>query len=956
MTKNIIFQDSFLVSGIMCYDGCGATIQGALNNCLIQCQQENLLPSQTQLIIDAEPQALGVHRLFITIESTEPSLNKSNELIALHFKDSINSIGFEVINKIDKQKENSNHINWINILVNLLTIGVITILSVLFPPSIALTIGLTSLSFAATAFTARDYLINFFRNLQNMRFANMSTTITLGWLLSLVHTLYHSITMPLASSFSMIFMSFIMPVILITVINGMDEIKRLVLNKSIKMHIQGIKTLFPQMSEEYPCYQLLEDEQEILAHHPTENTELTHTNYDEFLLPLKRILANRNPIMERKNSIKKGMLVTINRGECFPVDCILIQGATLVDSSLLTGETQQSKKCLDFIPAGAVNLGQSITAYAIRDSYNSTVNKLLFRSNRAKEGNFAEPNRKFTYLYTSLVALGIIASIVTPFALGIFTIPLLLQNITGILFAVCPCTVAIAHQLPNLLNLYQRSNKGITIRDGVVCDQSEAIHTIVFDKTGTLTTGNSLVESSEGISASLWERIYLLEQHYGAEHPLAKAICHYYESSSNYQSIIQDIREASVDSKNRGLSAIVQGKQIHLGNSDYLEHCGIKLPLLDTDKIAKGFSPVYVAEDMVYQGVLYIKHEIRKDILPALTRFKKEGIKLIMLTGDNPLSAKGFNQQNGTIFDSKNILANQTPQDKEHYLKDLMTSKGVNPKGIWFVGDGLNDAPCARMVTEKDGVSCAMTSDDKAAFFTDISLNGRLDYLLEHNKLNLFLKKNTLQNQGLLIYGIVAFLTFIISFSLIGIAVSPIIPLIIMSSTTLFVLFNSYRMQLTIDNALDKNTLWLKQLVASDLSISLLAGSSALLICALLIATITTGGLAFPAIVFTAGLTAAISSACAIGGCALLGAFALLTTSYLFVDIYSNINSEDSLELSTKSPIKNNPYTSLNYPEKDEHISLELDSIFTLNRPTQKPIERHEIESQSTAQYSECRL
>ena len=920
MTKKIIFQDSFLVSGIMCYDGCAATIRGCLNEYFNKCQQENLLPENAQLIMDAEPQALGIHRLFITIESNA-TFNLDDDRIATQFKNSINSIGFEVINNNpNNKKESPTHVNWINILVNLLAIGAITFLSVVFPPSIALTIGLTSLSFATTAFTARDYLINFLRNLRSKSLANMTTTITLGWFLSFMHTLYHSITMPLASSFSMIFMSFIMPVVLITIINGMDEIKRLVLNKSKKMHIQDIKTIFPQMSEEYPCYQLSIDEQEFLSQLTPTNLNAKKANLDEFFQPINKILAKQNLIMETKNSIKKGMMIKINRGDCFPVDCILIQGNALVDSSLLTGETQQSKQCLDFIPAGAINLGQSVTVYATNDSYNSTINKLLFRSNRAKENNAAEPNRKFTYLYMGLIAVGLVASIVAPFALGIFTIPLLLQNITGIVFAVCPCTVAIAHQLPNLLNLYQRSKKGITMREESLCNQSEDIHTIVFDKTGTLTTGNSQVESSETISPSLWERIYLLEKQYGAGHPLAKAICTYYESKTTQQSIIKDIRNVLADSKSRGLSAVVQGKQIHIGNSKYLLQSGIKLPVLDSHKIEQGYSPVYVAENKVYQGVLYIKHEIRKNILPALSRFKKAGIKLVMLTGDNQLSAEGFNQQNGAIFDSQNIYAEQTPQDKEKFLGTLMGSKDANPKGIWFVGDGLNDAPCARMVTEKGGVSCAMNSDDKAAFFTDISLNGTLDYLFVHNKLNQFLQKNILQNQWLLVYGVVAFLAFIISFSIAGIAVSPIIPLVIMASTTLFVLFNSYRMQLSIDNALDKNILWLKQLLASDLSIGLLAGSSILLICGLLIATVATGGLAFPVIAFTAGAVAALSSVCVLAAGTLFGTFSLLATSYLFVDMVFNSQSEKSLDLASQSPIKERKLLSpITSPEKADH-------------------------------------
>lgn len=928
MTKKIIFQDSFLVSGIMCYQGCGNIIKNVLSD-LAEFKQQHLLPEDAQLIIDAEPQDLGIHRLFIMIESEEQLFNQDESyrnLLSVKFKEILDSIGYEVIdNNKNTKKNKSNSVNWINILVNLASMFGIIILSAIFPPSLLLTIGLTTLSFLTTAFTARSYLINFFRNLRNKNPANMATPITLGWLLSLAHTLYHSITMPLASSFSMIFMSFIMPVMLIMIINGMDEIKRLVLNKSKKMHLKGMKALFPSMAKEYHCYPLSQQEQEELS----QLIKMLHkdnSQSDYFVQSISNILINEKIVRYSKNTLKKEMIIKIKRGECFPVDGLIIQGNTLVDASILTGEPQQPKQLLDFVPAGAINLGQDVSIYATQDCYNSAVNALLFRSNRAREEKIAsESNRKFAYLYVALIMVGITASILTPLALGMLTILLVLQNVTGILFAVCPCTIAIAHQLPKLLSLYRRNQKGITMRNENLTGQFDEIHTIVFDKTGTLTTGNSQVDMSEGISFSLWQRIYLLEKHHGAEHPLAKAINNYCETIGAHQSIIKEIKDVSVDSKNRGLSAVVQGKQIHLGNLDYLQHLGVVLPndfpLAVKNKLAQGYTPVYVAEDGVYQGLILIRHEIRKDILPALARLKKEGKKLIMLTGDSKLSTMGFNQQYGAIFEPDNIHAEQTPLDKEIFLNKLMDSQAVNSKGVWFVGDGLNDAPCARILTEKGGVSCAMTSNDKAAFFTDISLNGSLDYLFEHAKLNRFLQKNIIQNQWLLAYGSITFLAFIISFSIAGIAISPLIPLGIMVSTTLFSLFNSYRVQLSVDNALDKNTSWYKQYLASDLSTGLLIGASTLLICSLLISTLATGGLVLPAIIFTAGAVAAVSSVCILAASVMFGAFALLCITYLFAENCVNHHVEDTIDLvpagnaeRPHSPVEPPETREMNYP------------------------------------------
>jgi len=879
MATKIIFEKSYLVSGIMCYESCGSIIKNSLHCTLEDLKMENLLPDHAQLLIDAEPQVLGIHRLFIKISVNEETVNLSKDIEIQIAEEMKKGICFDVIDEAEITKDASKKVNWINIVINLIAIIAIIVLTTVFPPSLPLTAGLFAISFLSTAFTARHYLINFIKNLRAGQIANMTTTVTLGWLLSLAHSLYHSIIMPLASSFSMIFMSFVMPVMLITVINAMDEIKRQVLTQSKKMHLEGIKALFPQMMEHYTCYSLADPESEQLLQ------QLTTTDFP-FQMDLQ------NPQIEAKNALKKGMLIRINPGECFPVDCILVQGNTVIDGSLLTGEPREENQFRDFIPAGALNLSQSVLVYATKNSYDSTVNQLLFKANRARDKSNITTTPVFNYLYAALIVTGLVAAIVTPLALGLFSIPLLVQNITGILFEICPCTIAIAHQLPHLISVYQRHKKGVVLREVSLSDTAE-IHTIVFDKTGTLTTGNSQVESSEGITDSLWARVYLLEKQYGAEHPLARAITHYYEARQSNQIIINDIDQMQSDPQNRGISAIVQGRQVHIGNAQYLQEAGIDVPAINNEKAALGFSPVYVAQDEVYQGVIYVKHELRKDILPALSRLKREGKKIFMLTGDTEAAAQGFNQQNGAIFDSDNILAEQKPKDKEDFLKKLMSAEGINTKGVWFIGDGLNDAPCARMVTEKGGVSCAMTSDDKAAFFTDISLNGSLDYLFVHHKINRFLKKNVWQNQGLLTLGALAFLAFILTFSVAGIAVPPLIPLLIMSFVTGFVILNSYRLQLSIDHALDKSKSALKEFLASDWAIGLLVVASVLLISALLMATVASGGLAFPAFVFTAGTVAAVSSSCVVASGTLLVAFGVLLGLSATVDHCVNLPEEE---------------------------------------------------------------
>lgn len=938
MPKTIVFQKSFQVSGIMCFDGCGATIQMLLKKVIDECKDQKLIPADAQLIVDAEPSGLGVHQLTVSVVSENDHFIPAKNLYSILSAKIKEDISFEVIDEqVDEQKKPNRYTNGINILVNLLSMGVMLALTFIVPPSFLLTIGLTSLTFIATLFTSRDYLLSFVQNFRTKRMANMATTISLGWFLSMAHTLFHAINMPLAGSFSMVFMNYIMPTLLIACVNGMDELKRLIVERSKKIQLQGIKTLFPQMSETYACRTLPKLEFDFLVSRV--GLLLQSTDSAKACLPmsaeeeagLHRLLDSQELVEEKRMLLREQMIIDVNPGVCFPVDCILIKGTTVIDASLLTGEPHQSKTLWQFIPAGSINLAHKVSVYAVKDSYNSTVNTLLFRSNRAKETiqvDAAVPH--FAYFYTALIIIGLIGALVTPIALGVATVPLLLQNVIGILFSVCPCTIAIGHQLPQLISLHHRSRKGIHAREeGLLASSSDEIHTVVFDKTGTLTTGNSMVESSDiPMSAPLWQRIYLLEKTYGRGHPLAKAIQKQYETYNTDNSLFDRVENYSADPHHRGFLASVQGKTIQLGSFSYLKDSGIRLPEPQQSKIQQGFSAVCVAEDGVYKGIIYVKHEVRKGILAALTRLKNEGKKIIMLTGDNDASAQGFNKQMNSIFAAEDIHAGQTPQDKEAFLASMMTAEGVNPKGVWFIGDGLNDAPCCRIVSEKGGVSCAMDSQDKSAFFTDITLNGSLDYVFEHHQLNRSLQHNLVQNKGILVYSSVAFFAFLITFSIAGIAVSPLIPMAVMLSTTLFVLFNSYRTQLNIDSVMDKQCPWYKKLLGSNASIAMLLAASALLICGVLTATLASGGLALAIVSFTAGAAMAVSSVCTLVAITLAGLFGGLLIASLIADEVDEEPANSSME----------PLVSLAASEEASQFGHDDFFLGALNRGSKKSL------------------
>lgn len=857
----------------MCFDGCGQSIEGFLTESIEDCIIKKQLPRDAELMIAAQPSGLGLHRLNISIVTDDELFIPHENLQTILSEQLKQDIIFSVVNEQDNPADKLDPTNWVNLIINLMAMGIISLFMVLFPPSVLLTRVLIGLSFLTTAFTARKYLFDFIGNVRNKHFASMSTTISLGWLLSLAHTLFHTSMMPMSSSFSMGFMNFMMPILLIGCINGMDEIKRVVLKKSQAMQLSGLNRLFPEMAQSYSCHSLSKQDYQVFRTRLNESTQ----NAVDFLS--ERLKQER--VIVDKDLLKEGMLIEINAGECFPVDCILVQGNTVIDASLLTGESQQNATLGQSIPAGAINLSAPVVVCSSKTPYQSAVNGLLFRANRARNPSLDGQPQKFVYLYSALILLGMAAAVFVPLALSVATFPLIAQNLMGILFSICPCTLVIAHQLPNLIRMHQCNKKGIYLRDEqLIGGQVQDIHTVVFDKTGTLTTGNCVVESTTiPIISPLWQRMYLLEKQYGRGHPVAKAIVQHCGADVEQTILINTIEHCQPDPNHRGLSAMVQGKWLQMGNREYLKSNQISLP--DDASIPPGCSAVYVAEDGVYQGVVYIKHALRAGVHEALWQLKNKGVKLILITGDHFSAAHDLNRQLGHVFCEEDIYAEQTPNNKETILAALMMQLGVNPKGIWFVGDGLNDAPCCRIVSEKGGVSCAMNTTDKSAFFTDLSLNGTLDYLFQHTRLNDYLKKTILQNKAALIFSALSFISFIVSFSTIGVAVSPLIPMLIMLSTTAFVLFNAYRIQLATDEFMDKKESFSKKMLISHGSVGVILGSSALLVANLLVTTLTTKTLFLPMFTFTSAAYI-VSSLCTLGALGALGSmFMILAASWL---------------------------------------------------------------------------
>ena len=840
MPQNNIFDESILISGIMCDSGCGVIVDSGIKKHFKKKYNIQHVSLSSELYLN------GIHKIAIYAKDDnfifyEDALAELKGALNQHFIDlesDLRVINFE-------ENHPSDYTNRINITLNIFAIISIIVLSIIFPPSLFLSLGLAGICLVVSAVTARIYILNFLRNLREKKFFSMNSTVTFGWLLSAAHTIYHLNLMPAITSISMTFMMFIMPLTLVTIVNVMDEIKRLILQKSSQVIINGMPSLFPELQEEY----------------------LVKNTNDDF----KSI---------RRGLIETNSIVLVKKGECFPVDGILESQTACIDTSILDGEFCKELQKENEVCSGYINLGDDVEIRATRNSYDSMLNSMLFRSNRI----ISEEKKKDEtyYFYFGLIALGCIVSLALSLALGIFTVVGFLQISAGILFAVCPCTVAIAHHFPLVLSTFSLQKQGILMRDSAnVFAKFEDIDTYIFDKTGTLTSHASEVISVDSLSDDILHKIYSIEKTYGQGHLVAEAITSYFENNPGKSG---EVLKAILSTKSsNGLTGKIGNDEISIGSAKYIAELGLQLP---TEEV-KGASPIYIFNNQSYQGKILIKHKPRQDIICSLQKLKKDGKKLILLTGDTLESSKEFNRQIDNLFEQEDIIAGKDPKSKAEYISRLIN------KNICFVGDRINDAECAKEVTQKGGISCSIRNGEKSSLFTDISLNDSLKYLFLHKKIKRDIEKTVQQNEAILVSGAIILLLFLISFPLMGINMPALIPMLLMFSTTVFTVINSYRLQIKTQNHFTGKPSFLSKFVSSDLSMGLLLLGGILFAVALLIASMTSLHLSLPMLVFSGGISLIISNYSLLASLTIFGGLAITAGSSLIADNIPVISSSE---------------------------------------------------------------
>lgn len=406
------------------------------------------------------------------------------------------------------------------------------------------------------------------------------------------------------------------------------------------------------------------------------------------ITPNKAILFINNK--EKKVSIdevKKGDILIVKPGNRFAVDGVIVKGSTHVDESFISGESIPIKKSInDKVVAGSINLDGEVLYKAEnigRDSTISEIVRLVVEATNTK-APIARIADKVSGIFVPVVIFIALLTLIIHLILGASFNESIVYFVT-VLVCACPCALGLATPLAIVVSEGLCAKNGILVKKSEILENVNKIDVIVFDKTGTLTYGNlrisKIINKSNYSDNDLIEIVSSLENK--TAHPIASSFKEYSKTNNLKSLDVDNFKNIA----GIGLSGTINDKSYLIGNNKLFDKYKINNNMLREEKKLSldGNSIVYVIEDKKVIGLIGVKDIIRDNAKDVINKLKNIGKRIIMLTGDNEITADIIAKSIGI----KEVIANLSPKDKSNKIKELK-NKGFK---VMMVGDGINDAP-----------------------------------------------------------------------------------------------------------------------------------------------------------------------------------------------------------------------------------------------------------------------
>ena len=406
-------------------------------------------------------------------------------------------------------------------------------------------------------------------------------------------------------------------------------------------------------------------------------------------------LAPKTAVVERDgrevtvpiDQVRKGDVFIVRPGENIPVDGIILEGASAVNESALTGESiPVDKSAGDIVSAATINQSGFLRCEATRVGEDTTLSQIIkmVSDAAATKAPIAKIADKVSGVFVPVV-IGIASVTLIIWLLLGRSFGYALARAISVLVISCPCALGLATPVAIMVGNGLGAKNGILFKTAVSLEEAGRSQIVVMDKTGTITRGEPLVTDiipTGGLDVDqLLELAAALEQK--SEHPLARAVMRKQEELGIPLRVVSSFQALP----GNGLSAVLDGDELVGGNLNYIsQHAEIPEDIVRQAESlsAHGKTPLFFAKSGGYLGIIAVADVLKDDAVQAITELKNMGIRVVMLTGDNARTAKAIGSQAGV----DHVISDVLPDGKESVVRELK-----NYGKVAMVGDGINDAP-----------------------------------------------------------------------------------------------------------------------------------------------------------------------------------------------------------------------------------------------------------------------
>jgi len=484
--------------------------------------------------------------------------------------------------------------------------------------------------------------------------------------------------------------------------------------------------------------------------------------------------------------------VRVRPGERIPVDGVVLDGHTSVDESMLTGEPMPvEKKQEDEVVGGTINKTGSIVFEATRVGKDTALAQII---NMVKRAQNSKPpiGRLADVISAYFVPVVMIIAVVSALTWLNFgpdpAVAFAIVSATTVLIIACPCALGLATPMSVMVGVGKAAEAGVLIRNGEALQTSSKITAMILDKTGTITLGSPKVTNIHLAHAESEDKVLRLAASLeaGSEHPLAVSIV----ESANERNLSLDKVEKFSAIAGHGVEGFVGEQQLLFGNEKLMRDKNIAVD--DYVNVAQTMAeeaktPMYFAVNGELAAIIAVSDPIKEDSISAIKRLQKNGIRVVMLTGDNRATAKAVAEKVGIT----EFFAEVLPEQKAEKVAELQMQNEI----VGMTGDGINDAPALALANVGFAIG---TGTDVAIESADITLmRGSLHGLADAIAVSKATLRNIKQNLfGAFIYNVagVPFAAGVL-YPFFGLLLSPVIAGAAMAFSSLTVVSNANRLR-----------------------------------------------------------------------------------------------------------------------------------------------------------------